>query len=70
MTRGHSNSTYAARGGGGVFKLRTAEYRGGGGVWAMSMYAKLIALHGLLPKNLELWNQFLSLFKKLYYAVS
>ena len=40
---GHSFSTYAARGGGGVFKLRTAEYRGGGGVLAMSMYAKLMA---------------------------
>ena len=31
-------------GGRGGFKMRTAEYRGGGGVWAMSMYAKLVAL--------------------------
>ena len=49
---GHAFSTYAARGGGGVFKLRTAEYRGGGGVWAMSMYAKLMLLEAILSMEI------------------
>ena len=28
--------------------MRTAEYRGGGGVWAMSMYAKLMLLEAIM----------------------
>ena len=37
--RGHVHSAHAARGGGGVSKLRAAACRGGGGVWPLSAHA-------------------------------
>ena len=41
------HSTYAAMGGGGVRPLHTSMYKGGGGVWPLSMYTFLKARHKL-----------------------
>ena len=45
--RGRVHSTYAAMGGGGVRPLHTSMYKGGGGVWPLSMYTFLKARHKL-----------------------
>ena len=51
--RGHSFSTNAPRGEGGFSNCVQLSTGGGGGVWAMSMYAKLMLLEALL--SMEFW---------------